>query len=177
MSPEKSASGGGPAAAGPSWVQGQDRPTDARSRPLCRYLVPWWPPKPSCGKAHLQSCNAPRPPAHQWDQSAPRAAPSARSKAGGTEGGCKEEQLGMLKWLFPLLSDLEVHFQPTSDGQNALLVSQLASFRDEQRPFPPPGAGVPALPPRPGMAGRLPKSSPGEPTRATWRGSMSFPRG
>lgn len=157
-------------AAGPSWEQGQDRPTGARSRPLlCMYPVPWWPPKPLCGKVHLQSCNAPRPPAHPWDQPAPWAAPSTRSKAGGTQGGCKANGLGMPKRLFPLLSDLEVHFQPMSDGQNALLVSQLVSFGDEQQPFPPPGSGIPVLPPHPSrstvlpgtaawLPGRLPKS-------------------
>lgn len=42
----------------------------------------------------------------------------------------KRRGLGMPKELDPFLSDLEVHFQPTSDGQNVLLVSQLASFRD-----------------------------------------------
>lgn len=134
-----------------------------------------------CGKAHLQSCHAPRPPAHQWDQSAPGLAPSGHSKAGGAEGVCKENGLGMPKWLLLLLSDLEVHFQPTSDGQTALPVSQLASFGDEQQPIPPPSSGVPSLPPRPGhsavllgaaagLPGRLRKSQPGEPTRAVWWG-------
>lgn len=77
--------------------------------------------------------------------------PSAHSKAGGTDGGCRENWLGMPKRVFPLLSDLEVHFQPKSDGEN-VLVSQLASFRDEQQLFPLPGSGASALSPHPGCS-------------------------
>lgn len=61
-------------------------------------------------------------------QFAPLAVPTARSKAGGTEGSCNKTRLGVSKRLFPLLSDLDIHFQPTSDGQNAFLVAWVASF-------------------------------------------------
>lgn len=156
---------GGPAHSRTNWGARAGQ-THRRSHPvLCVYLVPWWPPNPLHGQVHLQSCNALRSPAHPWDQSAPWAAPSTCNKAGGTEGGCKEKGLGMPKGLDRFLSDLEVHFQPTSDGQNVLLVLQLASFRDLSSsqvrcPCSAPVARCQALL----------KSGPGGPTRAAWQG-------
>lgn len=81
---------------------GSKRRTDPRTHtPVHSCVCTWWPPKPLCGKADLQSCNVPRPPVHQWDQFAPLAVPTAHSKAGGTEGGCNENRLGVPKQLLP----------------------------------------------------------------------------
>ena len=92
----------------------------------------------------------------------------------------KRMGLGCQSGSSPFLPDLKVHFQPTSDGQNALLVSQLASFRDEQQPFPPPGLGVPTLRPRPGCSAVLLGTAawlPGSPPEHRGRGSASSPWG